>query len=87
MGVRNDAPRSISLPPTPELSGWGAFNLYYWIDTVGMVVVGAMGLGIVVRLLTKRRGATAWMALLIHGSSQGFRYRLARPLCRILDWP
>jgi len=61
----DDAPWSISLPPTPEMSGFGTFKLYDWIDSVGMVVVGAMGLGVVVRLITKRRGATTWIGVVL----------------------
>lgn len=94
----DDAPWSIPLPPAPETSGWGTFNLYYWIDTVGMVVVGAMGLGLVVRLIAKRRGATAWIEVVLpvliclqtaafHAPFWAMTVRRAGRLTRVVEEP
>lgn len=63
--VYDSAPWSIAFPPWPAMRGWDAFNLYYRIGPVGSIAAVVMGLGLVVRWVTKRRGATAWIGVVL----------------------
>jgi hypothetical protein len=65
--VFDDAPWSIPWPPTPVLRGFGAFNLYYWMDWVDAGMVIAVVTSVIVRLVAGRRGATAWIRVGLPG--------------------
>ncbi|HYI07636.1 MAG TPA: hypothetical protein VEK57_01075 [Thermoanaerobaculia bacterium] len=55
----------VDWPPVPRMQGFEAFGLYAWLPLLVWAVVGAAGVGWVVRWVTGWRGATGWFAIAV----------------------